>query len=383
MSNSKLIYLDGLRGIASLIVVFHHLILTYFWGMYSGSINQIKFPFEYLYASTPLNLFYAGNFAVCIFFILSGYVLAHKFFIEYDLSKLASSVFRRYFRLAIPVILTVFIIYIIERLGLFHNDSMSDFVGSGNWIRDAVYNSADIKELFKEITSQSIFLSESRKYLNVLWTLSYEFKGSMLVFLIVFLRKYVKIKKFFYIGLILLTFQTYYLGFVLGVCFLELEFSKQLEKYKPNYVVQVLLLCIVIYFGSVASKEFPLYAWWYNLTESLIVDPWVFAHYIAATALMYLVIVNNVMQKVLSLKPMRFLGRISFGLYLIHLVVISSFSLWFTSYLNDQGIGYINGFIINALISIVLMFILSYWFSLFDEKLQYRVKWITDKIIMK
>ena len=77
-------YLDGLRGCAACVVLF---------GNHAIALNS------------PLLGFFNGNAAVCVFFVLSGYVLT-------DLSRrseltLPAQAVRRYFRLVGPILLTL------------------------------------------------------------------------------------------------------------------------------------------------------------------------------------------------------------------------------------------------------------------------------------
>ena len=68
---SRYAYLDALRGIAALAVVFHHCLLTFpVWEQpYAGSMLVA------LLFYTPLRLLWAGQAAVIVFFALSGFVL--------------------------------------------------------------------------------------------------------------------------------------------------------------------------------------------------------------------------------------------------------------------------------------------------------------------
>ena len=70
--------LDGLRGLAALIVVAHHSLLTgrSFAAPYMGSGGG-RFPaVQWWLTSTPLHIVWAGQEAVLVFFVLSGFALA-------------------------------------------------------------------------------------------------------------------------------------------------------------------------------------------------------------------------------------------------------------------------------------------------------------------
>ena len=70
--------LDGLRGLAALVVVFAHVLLVApsLAGAVRGDERAPTGSWPWLLAYTPLHLFWAGGEAVLIFFVLSGLVLA-------------------------------------------------------------------------------------------------------------------------------------------------------------------------------------------------------------------------------------------------------------------------------------------------------------------
>jgi peptidoglycan/LPS O-acetylase OafA/YrhL len=75
----RLAELDGVRGIAALVVVVHHCLLTqpafsnYF---FSNWTTQAQTPLQHLFFDTPARLAWAGYEAVILFYVLSGLVLA-------------------------------------------------------------------------------------------------------------------------------------------------------------------------------------------------------------------------------------------------------------------------------------------------------------------
>ena len=80
-TKSRMHSLDGLRGVAALVVVVHHLLLTLPWfadrvGLGQlGTKGQFTFSWHNLFEYTPLHILYGGTEAVVIFFVLSGFVL--------------------------------------------------------------------------------------------------------------------------------------------------------------------------------------------------------------------------------------------------------------------------------------------------------------------
>ena len=175
--------LSGLRGFAAFMVVIHHYLIAFYPSLYNGNLETIKTNsgIEPQIATSPLNVIYNGNFFVCIFFVLSGYVLSYKFFKYKDDKAITSSAVRRYIRLMLPVLFSTTISYIFMKLNLFYNDKVALITGSNWWLAEFYNFMPNIFEMVKQALYGTFF--ENKSYYNgVLWTMQYELIGSFFVF---------------------------------------------------------------------------------------------------------------------------------------------------------------------------------------------------------
>jgi len=85
MTGSRLQHLDGIRGIAAFAVFVCHFIQVFVPHVYYLDAAQGHGLWEDEFATSPFNIIVNGNFAVCLFFVLSGFVLSHRFLDTGDL----------------------------------------------------------------------------------------------------------------------------------------------------------------------------------------------------------------------------------------------------------------------------------------------------------
>lgn len=116
-------WLDGMRGIASVLVFVHHVTLPSHDVSAAWSPEE---PFNSFLRLPMIRFFYNGPFMVAIFFTVSGYALSCKPVklmrqgdFEALCSTLSSSVFRRGFRIYLPCIASTLFIVLFIQLGLY------------------------------------------------------------------------------------------------------------------------------------------------------------------------------------------------------------------------------------------------------------------------
>lgn len=365
---NKIKYLDGLRGLAALMVVVHHLVIAFYPATFSADNSQTHFQdgkLEIWYCHSPFSVFTNGNFAVYIFFVLSGFVLSQKYFRTNDSSLLISSAVKRYFRLFIPVFFTVTIAFIFLKLNLFYNVPASHISKSEWWlgifwqfnpdINDWIYNS------FIEV-----FYYGNSKYNTVYWTMSIELFGSMMVFALLALTHNLRNRWIIYPLFLFLFIKTesfFYASFVVGI-FLSNYYPQLIEfgKKKWSIPVKIILLAVGILFGGFFSGQDITGTIYEKLIVKFVIHSWDSFHFYGSAFLVCGIILSPVLNKILSMKPISFLGKLSFSLYLLHPIVIGSFSSWLLLQLDYQH-NYNQSMMILLPLSLVIIFISSWLMS--------------------
>ncbi|KUJ23941.1 uncharacterized protein LY89DRAFT_712897 [Mollisia scopiformis] len=183
----KTSYLDGLRGVASAIVYFHHFSIDcYPWTQYPYGSS----PSDYHIIQLPyFNFIIQARSMVCIFFVISGFVLTKKGFTlmrngEDGLlfGSLSSSVFRRGMRLYIPTIISTFASMLMTRQHWYFEHHWTPKLFPTFWQQfdDWLFQTKVMTCPFQYVDGNDVFMPE---YDSHLWTIPVEFHGSMIVFM--------------------------------------------------------------------------------------------------------------------------------------------------------------------------------------------------------
>lgn len=318
--------LDGLRGLAALVVVCLHYVSAFAPALIGYVVTTHHTRIIKVIAGSPLQLPFAGDFAVCIFFVLSGFVLSLNFFKHKSVDVLIKGASRRYFRLMLPALGSIMIGYLLLRSGAIHTQQAAAVAPSPDWLSSVWTFPAHITQaLYQGV--YGVFFTGYKTYNNVLWTMQFELFGSFLVFGFLALFGALTKRWVFYAVLSLMFIKSYFLGFVLGVAIADvwLNYPKIKDALSTKIVWIALPVGLILGSWSTAS----VYPNLYTKIQVPSFSPLqlaILAHVLGAAIVIVAVLKLRVLAQVLERSVFQYLGRISFSVYLLHLLVLGSFA---------------------------------------------------------
>lgn len=372
---------DALRGIAALNVTIFHFI-----GAFYPSILHNNFPGLFppqqnssiyldILSSPFVSLFYNGHFAVIIFFVLSGYVLTMPYFKsgEPDYIKLKKRLTGRYFRLNIPIIFAIFFSLFLYKSNLYFNNAAAQ-ISSSEWFSGYLVNNMGFINALEDSLYKAIVFSYS-DFVPPLWTVGIEFIGSIYI-LCYFILKPRKYSLIFTLSLLVLIFMlhkdayTYYFLFFVGASINRFNLKK-------SYLN--LFFILGIYFGAFQYNSI-IYDFLPKLTfrgheyfESNSFYNGIGAFFLVTA------VVNGFSHNILNKRPLVFLGKISFALYLLHFIVLGSLSSYiYISFEQNTTL-----LILNLLIYLAICFILATIFERYIDRFAINFSHKFSNMLMK
>ncbi|KAI1170195.1 acyltransferase family-domain-containing protein [Nemania sp. FL0916] len=380
-------WLDGLRGVAALFVVLHHMSLIWFsWDIHDGWNNWndhfIQLPIIRLIISGPPN--------VMIFFVISGYALSCKPLALIQNNQhlkmyqaLASSIFRRHPRLFIPAILICAPAPVIAYCGGFSDEGMPGAAISPT-------NPPRFKSLwgqFGNYITTIMSLSDIYNpnglnwvYSDSLWTLPIEFKSSLVIFtlLIVLSRCTKRARVLITLCLAFYSFWYFHWGellFLGGMLVVESSLgahttSPASEESRPDNSEFAIdaefkarqirwlwqrtpwrirgfrrMCSIAAFLAALFILSMPEQGRGaddsYGFTTLVKLIPTRFHDSGAAdyfwqplAAVCFVLVINHAsfLQRIFTTRLAQYLGRVSFALYLVHMLILHSLGLWLGKY---------------------------------------------------
>jgi len=333
----QLHYLDGLRGVASLLVVVFHFLQTFLPAIVLGlAPGRLGASVSHWILGNPLSSLISGSFAVSIFFLMSGYVLSLPYCRSRDPKVPISGMLRRYFRLAIPILLSNLFLLALMYCDVLNFKNLENVVQVTGTYRGRILDLPipGFFEMVRESLWNTLITGKFQKYNPVLWSMQIEFIGSFLVYGLLLTIGRQRWRWAVYLAFVLLCHWRYptYLSFLSGLILCELHTAGILgllqSGFRKNLTV-ILLLIIAFYFGGLPSLTPPEYLSttpWYAWVANIQWMPrgnvrWLILNY-GSLSLLSAILLSSRLQDLLGGVIGRFLGKISFGLYLTHLPVM-------------------------------------------------------------
>jgi peptidoglycan/LPS O-acetylase OafA/YrhL len=220
-------FLDGMRGWAAIIVLFHHVFVD---GLPANNVMADRTLWAKIF-------FMNGTFAVCLFFVISGFSLSISYLQTGDERGLARMAAGRYLRLALPIFVICAITYALLLLDIIppgaQRPSPLDLFGTFT---------PTIKGLL-EFSLVNAFVSHSsaENYNPPLWTMFYEFLGSFIVFAILAILRLWR-QRTWILGvlfIVLAVYEPFFALFVAGILIADLY--RQIESSKSRDLAGAIL----------------------------------------------------------------------------------------------------------------------------------------------
>lgn len=366
-SSSRFMELEGLRGLAAIVVVLFHALLMFYPGLfygpeaYAGAWVQNMRLEDNLYGSPIMGLF-TGSFSVAIFFVLSGFVLSIGFFNKKDVRAVQRLAVKRYIRLMIPAAVSILLAYLAIKFGFGYARSQVVDITHSVWLSGLWLQVPQLEDAIRQSIYQ-IFTIGSSSYNPVLWTMQYEFIGSFIVFAFLLLFAESKYRWVIYAALTAVFLSSWYWGFIIGMALADLYMNRRslLEKIPQAVWFIGGLLGIGLGAFPPTNLEGTIY-------KALLVPGWSqyqsFSFYLTIGAMLMImaVLFLPVLRSFFAARLMSYLGKYSFSVYLLHMPILFTFgSLVFIS--TNETIGFHSAAIVTILSSFALLAPLVYLFE--------------------
>jgi peptidoglycan/LPS O-acetylase OafA/YrhL len=318
--------IEAMRGIAAFVVINWHMIVGFFpgrAGIFPGADPQRIFMGHVWFALAN------GPAAVAFFFVISGFVLTRRALRDADSLAIARGAAKRWLRLAVPVVLTVMLSWALFAVHAYSFARVGPLVGSP-WLTDFAYGLGgqpmhpDALQAFLQ-GAWWMFVRGDTSYDSSLWTMRLELAGSFIVFglalaLIELRAAHGALRGAMVIGVAAMCqyVDSRLIGFLVGIGLAELLNWRTPRIPWPLAIGMTAIVIVLVGYWPATGH----YAWMAWLPGGPPEPNRV--HTLAAAIALVMVEGSGVARRVLSGRLFVILGKLSFPVYLLHVLVLCS-----------------------------------------------------------
>lgn len=336
--------LDGLRGLASLAVVMAHFGGIFYPAAVFGGSFPAHSPVDAAFWQSPLILLSHGELAVCIFFVLSGYVLTFRDVAETHGSRTRAllNMLKRPVRLGGMVMCMMFLSFGLKLLGGFHLHETALLTGSGKYIADSLEFGTWLRGFLYEVFFSPF--SAGYKYDPPLWTIRDELWGSWVVFGVLLLAPRPSWRMWLCLILLPVCHGSHIQGMLLGMMLARASQLPWFGRVLGRAGVSAALLAIALPFCcypsyireySPADFEASFFGAWPALDG--LAGSWC----MAGAFILVAVLVRWGGSLPTGAKGfLTWLGRLSFSMYAVHFILLASFTAQLYLFLRQHAFGH-------------------------------------------
>jgi peptidoglycan/LPS O-acetylase OafA/YrhL len=200
---------------------------------------------------------------------------------------------------------------------------------------------------------------------NVLWTMNLEFFGSFLVYAFAALFGQARQRWLAYGVGVLLFWNGYYLAFIFGMILCDIGVA--FPKFKLHPLVGLLAGMNGLLLGArpIPSSTHLVYSDW-KIPFLPSADMFVLPHVIGAGLVLLAVVYSPLLRRTFATKPLRYLGKISFSMYLIHVLIIGSIGSAALSYWSPHH-SYLVAMVGATVLSAPVIVLVAHYFNRFID----------------
>ncbi|WP_019457736.1 acyltransferase family protein [Acinetobacter sp. GG2] len=347
----KLHSAESIRGLACIAVVFSHLFGTFYPQLHNFYESALpKFQLAETIYNSPFTFLYSGTGAVFVFFVLSGYVLTLSSLKTTDYKKRFSvSITKRYPRLAIPALFSCLLMYLVLQVNVDVSniaEAMQKMKIQPNFF-DAVYNG-----------TIGAFATGDQRYNRALWTMRIELIGSFIIYIACLLQYKPALRHLFLLIIAVVStkipeqIQLGFYSFIIGHYF-------YFFRNKVPEIISIGIFVLGLYFCGAHNTSTS-----YTLFSKILGEKtYEYLNFLGGILIVLAVLKSKIIDKILDKKPLIWLGKVSFAIYLIHISIIYIICVPIFNLLMNNGFSFVFSSLLSSLITFIAILFFSNYYS--------------------